>query len=213
MNAYNEIYLEDNMTTVGAMLDYAVNVCGEDIGLFYARFLASGIAAQLARANPAYLGRSGSELARLVAERTGPRLPDESSFIDTGSPEYWAGWTLAYVSWYLNIDYSVLQACGIGIAEMLSRYPSLHEADLSKSVAFVREAVRKSVQARSPLKAARENAGFTQEALAEMSGTSKSAIRSYEQQQRRLASASAETVRSLQQATGCDVNHLLVSPW
>lgn len=211
MNAYNEIYLDDNMTAVGAMLDYAVNSCGEDITLFYARFLASGIASQLARANPCLLGRSGVELARLVAERTGPRLPDEKPFIDIGSPEYWAGWTLAYVSWYLNIDYSVLQACGISIVEMLSHYPSLHEADLSKSVAFVREAVRKSVQARNPLKTARENAGFTQESLAEMSGTSKSAIRSYEQQQRRLASASAETVRSLQQATGCDMAYLMMS--
>lgn len=211
MNAYNEIYLDDNMTAVGAMLDYAVNSCGEDITLFYARFLASGIASQLARANPCLLGRSGVELARLVAERTGPRLPDEKPFIDIGSPEYWAGWTLAYVSWYLNIDYSILQACGISIVEMLSHYPSLHEADLSKSVAFVREAVRKSVQARNPLKTARENAGFTQESLAEMSGTSKSAIRSYEQQQRRLASASAETVRSLQQATGCDMAYLMMS--
>lgn len=211
MNAYNEIYLDDNMTAVGAMLDYAVNSCGEDITLFYARFLASGIASQLARANPCLLGRSGVELARLVAERTGPRLPDEKPFIDIGSPEYWAGWTLAYVSWYLNIDYSVLQACGISIVEMLSHYPSLHEADLSKSVAFVREAVRKSVQSRNPLKTARENAGFTQESLAEMSGTSKSAIRSYEQQQRRLASASAETVRSLQQATGCDMAYLMMS--
>lgn len=66
------------MTSLGAMLDYAVNTCGEDLNLFYARFLASGVADAFSRANPKYLGgMSGIELATLVASRTGSATKGE----------------------------------------------------------------------------------------------------------------------------------------
>ena len=68
--AYDISYLEDAMSGVGAMLDYAVNSCGETLEQFWARFLASGVAHSLSRANPKYLaGMSGIELARTVGCR------------------------------------------------------------------------------------------------------------------------------------------------
>lgn len=123
--AYDISYLDDAMTSLGAMLDYAVNSCGEDLALFYARFLASGVADAFSRANPKYLGGlSGIELATLVASRTGSELPKEDGLIDIGSPEYWTGWTLAYLSWYLDLDFGTIQtrgrAFGIGIAGLLA---------------------------------------------------------------------------------------------
>ena len=60
---------------LGSMLDYAVNSCGEDLRLFYARFLSSGVAAQIERGNPRYLcGLSGVELAMTAAVRSGTTL-------------------------------------------------------------------------------------------------------------------------------------------
>ena len=84
-HAYDIAYLDDAMTSLGGMLDYAVNSCGEDLTLFYARFLGSGVAKAFSRANPKYLvGMSGIELATLVADRTGDELPNRGQFIDIG---------------------------------------------------------------------------------------------------------------------------------
>ena len=92
IRAYNNCYLEDAMSGIGAMLDYAVRICGQDLELFWARFLASGVADQFSRRNPRYLcGLSGTELALKVAVDTGDSLPVENAEIDIGSPEYWTG--------------------------------------------------------------------------------------------------------------------------
>ena len=83
IHAYSENYLNDAMDNLGAMLDFAVNSCGEDIHLFYTRFLSSGIAAQIGRGNPRYLcGKSGIEMALSVAERTGRPLKMADARID-----------------------------------------------------------------------------------------------------------------------------------
>lgn len=109
MRAYNVSYLDDAMSAMGAMLDYAVNSCGEDLSLFYSRFLASYVSQALSAANPKYLaGMSGIELALKVAQATGDELSDADDFINMGSPEYWTGWTLAYLNWYLCLDYRVM---------------------------------------------------------------------------------------------------------
>ena len=135
--AYDIVYLDDAMASLGAMMDYAVNTCGEEFTLFYARFLASGVADAISRANPKYLGgMSGIELAMLVASRTGDALPDKGGLIDIGSPEYWTGWSLAYLSWYLNMDFGSMQSRGLTAKSIYERYSVLHEADLSKTVRF-----------------------------------------------------------------------------
>jgi len=208
--AYSNAYLEDAMTSVGAMLDYAVNTCGEDLPLFYARFLGSGLAREISRCNPRYLaGMSGIELALLVAERTGDPLPVKEAFIDTGCPEYWTGWTLAYLSWYLCLDFSTLQFRGVEVLDLYHRYSTLHEADLSKSVQFAMRRLEKSQTDSNLLKRARRNAGLTQQELARRSGTSLRVIRSYEQGQRSLRNAAAESVRHLSLALGCRMEDLL----
>lgn len=39
IRAYNELYLEDAMSTMGTMLDYAVNYCNWEIDEFFQTFL------------------------------------------------------------------------------------------------------------------------------------------------------------------------------
>lgn len=208
--AYDIAYLEDTMTSVGAMLDYAVNACGEDLGMFYDRFLGSGIADMLFRAHPRYIaGCSGIELAETVARRTGKPLAQADAFIDIGSPEYWTGWTLAYLTWYLNIDFRTLQERGVAVDEVYRRYPALHEADLSKSVHFAQKQLDASRDRMNPLKTARENAGMTQRELAEASGASLRAIRAYEQGQLSLQNAESKTTVVLSRILGCKIQHLI----
>ncbi|MBO7603340.1 MAG: helix-turn-helix transcriptional regulator [Bacteroidales bacterium] len=206
--AYDISYLDDAMTSLGAMLDYAVNSCGEDMALFYARFLASGVADSFSRANPKYLGgMSGIELASLVASRTGRELPKEDGLIDIGSPEYWTGWTLAYLSWYLGMDFGTIQSRGLTVQSLRDRYPTLHEADLSKSVQFALKRL-KETSGGNLLKRARKNARLTQRQLSSTAGIPLSVIRSYEQDKRSLENAETENVWRICQALGCRIEDI-----
>ena len=210
--AYSDHYIDDAMSAVGAMLDFAVNVCGEPLHLFYARFMSSGIASQISTGNPRYLcGHSEAELAMEVARRTGNPLEEKEPLIDIGSPEYWAGWTMTYIQWYLNLDFSQLQDKGVGIDSLISRYAPLHEADLSKSVQFAHGIIEEWCRTNNPLRSARKKAGLTQRQLATKSNVSLRSIRAYEQGQLSLESASAVSLQNLSQVLGCRSETLLVN--
>ena len=210
IHAYSESYLSDVMDGLGSMLDYAVNSCGEDLRLFYTRFLSSGIAAQIERGNPRYLcGLSGVELAMTAAVRTGSPLAEARPLIDMGSPEYWTGWTLAYVQWYLGLDFKVLQAAGIDAENLCRKYPVLHEADLTKAVHYAQKAIERYRSQHNPLKEHRKLARLTQRELAARSGTTLRSIRAYEQAQLGLSNASAESIVRLSRVLGCTPSDLL----
>ena len=209
MNAYSSLYLDDAMANLGSMLDFAVGTCGESLDVFYGRFLASGIDREMDSGNPKYLcGMSGIELAMAVAQSTGSSLHGNDDFIDIGSPEYWTGWSLAYIRWNLSADFKTIQRC-LPITELYVRYPVLHEADLSKTLAFAQNALAEYDRAGNPLQRARQNAGLTQRELAYLSGTTIRAIRSWEQGQNSLLKASHENVRRLCYVLGCTPEEIL----
>lgn len=207
--AYDIAYLDDAMTSMGAMLDYAVNRCGQDLTIFYARFLGSGISDAFSRANPKYIGgMSGIELATLVAARTGESLPKKDGLVNIGSPEYWTGWTLAYLSWYLNVDFGSLQSRGLTVQSLHERYPVLHEADLSKAVRFATNRLNEA-SGGVLLQRARKNARLTQRQLSDKTGIPITVIRSYEQDQRSLKKAETENVLRLCRALGCRIEDIV----
>ena len=181
--AYNNSYLEDSMQAMGAMLDYAVNACNQDLEQFCYRFFCSGVARSLFQFSPKYMGLSGIELAAIVARRTGDGLRDAPPYIDVGSPEYWTGWALAYVSWSLNMDY--------------------------ETVDVAREWLREGAVKVNPLKRQRTLAGLTQKELASLSGVPLRVIRSYEQGQRSLENAGAESILRLSRVLSCQIEDLL----
>jgi len=199
--AYNQYYLEDAMQSLGAMLDYAVNTCGQELKTFYGCFLASGVGHEMACANPKYMGMSGVELAMLSAELTGIHLPYKDPLIDVGSPEYWTGWALAYISWYYGMDYTVLQSRGVSADVIYNAYTPFHEADLSNLVSYIDSILEKS----NPLRMARTNAGLTQAQLARESGVPIRVIRSLEQGSRQIESAAAGTILHLSRALSCNL--------
>ncbi len=210
IHAYDKLYLDSAMDTLGAMLDYAVNGCGLELDFFYQLFLASGIDEQMDRGNPKYLcGLSGADLARMVAERTGTSMVECKPMIDMGSPEYWTGWTLAYIHWSLCVGYKTIQMRGMPIRELYIRYSPLHEADVTKSLSFARNALSGYSVKDNLLRRARKNAGLTQRQLAERSGNTLRSIRAYEQGQISLQKAEVASVLNLCQALGCSPRDLL----
>ena len=210
IQGYINLYLDDVLSNLGSMMDYAVERCGEPLTPFYIRFLASGISAQMDAGNPKYLcGMSGSELAHTVAVRTGAPLRDEDPKIDIGSPAYWTGWTIGYLRWNLNVDFAAMQSRGLPIEDLYSRYNVLHEADPAKSLAFARKALEEFAEHDNPLRRARLSAGFTQRELAFLSNTTIRLIRAYEQGQLSLHNASAGTVLNICRVLGCSPKDIL----
>ena len=210
MNAYINLYLDDAMSNLGSMLDYAVCSCGEPLDGFYERFLSSGIDREMDWGNPKYLcGMSGIELARAVASSTGASLPGREPFVFIGSPEYWTGWTVGYLRWNLDVDFRTMQRRGLPIGDLYARFNPLHEADPTKSLAFARRALDDYARSNNPLRTARHNAGLTQRELAYLSGTTIRLIRAYEQGQLSLRNAGYDTVMRLCYVLGCTPEDIL----
>jgi hypothetical protein len=132
--AYAETYLNDAMNNLGDMFDYAINDCGYAPDAFFDLFISSGVAGKFGHANPKYVaGLSGIELAIAVTGRfNDPIIPDTYSIEKT--PEYWSGWALAYYQWFSGKSFEEIRNGGLTFERILSLYPTLHEADLTKFV-------------------------------------------------------------------------------
>jgi hypothetical protein len=136
-HAYRETYLDGAMNALGDAFDFAVYDCKIELAEFFSFFLISGIADAFGRGAPKYVaGLSGAELASEVLLKTKGRRPEAvpSENIDK-SPEYWAGWILAYYQWYTGRSFKELHELGITTDHLLHLYPTLHEADTGKFVA------------------------------------------------------------------------------
>ena len=204
--AYNPFYLEDLMNNLGTMCDCAVHAAHCDLSLFYEMFLSSGVASQIEAGNPRYLsGLSGMELMQLVLEKTSDkRVSDHSYAPFDRTPEYWAGWALAYYQWYSTRSFSHLQRNGLSISILLSLYPTLHEADLSKFVQTADRIIEVSLQHRkNPLKVIRKQSRLTQKELADLSGVSLRMIQAYEQGNQDITKAEVRSVLALSRVLGC----------
>lgn len=205
-HAYNPLYLEDVMNNLGTMLDCAVHAAHCDLPMFYEMFLSSGIASQIEAGNPRYLsGLSGMELMQLVLDKTIDKMVPVLSYAPFDrTPEYWAGWALAYYQWYRARSFSFLKSNGLNIRTLLSLYPTLHEADLSKFVQTADTLIEQGLQHRkNPLKTIRKQSRLTQKKLADLSGVSLRMIQAYEQGDQDINKAEVRSVLALSRVLGC----------
>lgn len=205
-HAYNSLYLEDVMNNLGIMFDCAVHAAHCDLKLFYEMFLSSGIASQIETGNPRYLsGLSGMELMQLVLEKTLDKTVSVLPYVPVDrTPEYWTGWALAYYQWYRARSFSFLKSNGLNINTLLSLYPTLHEADLSKFVQTADALIEQNLQLRkNPLKAIRKQSRLTQKKLADLSGVSLRMIQAYEQGDQDITKAEVRSVFALSRVLGC----------
>lgn len=210
MRAYDESYLNDAMDSLGGMLDYAANDCGYDLDRFFEWFVSCGIAEGFGSGNPRFLaGMSGVELAREVIFRTtGTREERPAAQPLEKSPEYWAGWSMAYYQWLRCVGFREMLACGLTPSAAVARY-IYHEADVTKFVELADSLMAKGRPVATPLAELRRNRGFTQKQLAEAAGVSLRMVQLYEQRRNDVAKASADVVARLAHALGCRVEDLV----
>lgn len=208
MNAYDEIYLDDAMDTLGSALEYAVLIGKIDGQRFLDLFIASGIAHEFGRGNVKYIsGMSGIELCRLIFKKCGIKEPEETEIPHIDYPaEYWIGWILAYYQWHTGKSFSTL-CKRLKYDDLYKLYGVLHETDVTKSV-DVFDQIMKS-QKETNLAGMRKNKGLSQPELAEKSGVSVRSIQLYEQRQSNINNAQYNNLQALSKVLGCEIEDLL----
>ena len=207
--AYQEIYLSKAQSVIGDAFDYAVNTCriiGTD---FVKLFIASSVSKRMENGEPAYLaGKSGIEIVReIVAETKGQELQIEPQEHFGRSKEYWIGWAIAYYQWYSGRKYSDIFKV-LSFEDLQKMYYTLHEADITKFVDIVDSKI-KEYFSETNLKRIRTAYGFTQAELAERSGVSLRSIQMYEQRNKNINKASADTLYRFAKALGCTMEDLI----
>jgi DNA-binding XRE family transcriptional regulator len=210
MNAYSKIYLDDAMSNLAIMLDYAAMAYG-DPEVFFDRFLVSDISKQFGDGSPRYIsGMSGVELAERVIEETGG-TPVYAEYRTSGrSANYWTGWALAYLQWYTGYSFEKIKDWGITIPCLLSLYPTHHEADITKLIDTASEIIAESQHKNlNPLKRQRMSARLTQLELAQKSGVKLRMIQAYEQNYQDITKAEVGTMLRLARTLSCNIEDLL----
>ena len=209
MHAYPETYLNDAMNNLGNMFDYGLVDLHYDPERFYEQFLTSGVAKQFEQGNPKYVaGLSGPELAIEVIYRTEDHRPTQmpSEEIDK-SPEYWAGWALAYYQWYTGRTFIKIYKV-VSVQELLDMYDVYHEMDIQKFVDEINERWE-AFYTDTNLKRIRLISGLSQRELAELSNVPLRQIQLFEQRQRNINHTRAIDVLKLAKILGCKSEELL----
>ena len=208
-HAYQEIYLSNAQSMLGDAFDYAINVCHIPGSSFVKLFIASTISKRLENGEPSYLsGKSGIEVAmEILAETTG-KTPDAAPQEHFGrSREYWIGWAVAYYQWFSGRSYSEIFKV-VTFEELQKLYDPLHEADITK-FADILDARMREFFADTNLKRIRTAYGCTQAELAKRCGVSLRSIQMYEQRNKDINKASAETLLRLSKVLGCTMEDLM----
>ena len=207
--AYQEMYLSKAQAILGDAFDYAINTCnisGED---FIKLFTASTVSKRMENGEPEYLaGKSGMEIvAEVVAETKNLEIRIEPQEHFARSKEYWMGWAAAYYQWYSCRKYHHIFRV-ISFEDLQKMYYTLHEADITKFADIV-DLRMKEFFSDTNLKRIRTIYGVTQAELAERSGVSLRSIQMYEQRNKNINKASADTIYSLAKVLGCTMEDLL----
>ena len=208
-HAYQEIYLSNAQSMLGDAFDYGINACHIPGSSFVKLFAASTISKRLENGEPSYLsGKSGIEVAREILAETTGKVPDAApqEHFDR-SREYWIGWAVAYYQWFSGRSYSdIFQV--VTFEELQKMYDPLHEADITK-FADILDARMREFFADTSLKRIRTAYGCTQAELAKRSGVSLRSIQMYEQRNKDINKASAETLLRLSRALGRTMEDLM----
>ena len=206
IHAYDKNYLSKAQNNLASMLDFAVYDLEEDLSHFYLKFLQSKICSQFERGESTVIaGKSGVELALdIIGDET---LASKYRPAANRTPEYWCGWALAYFQWQTNLGFKEINKY-ISISEILTMYSPYHEMDISQFCDKMIELYNKRKN-NTNLKALRLDAGLSQSELAEISDIPVRTIQQYEQNQKNINAAKAETVVKLAKALNCTVEALM----
>lgn len=123
------------------------------------------------------------------------------------SPEYWAGWALAYYQWETAIPFDkIMEHTPLDV--IIRMYSPYHEMDIRHFCDRMNELSR-DAQQETNLKQLRKRAGLSQSELAEASGVPLRTIQQYEQRQKSINNAQAQYLIMLARALYCTVEDLI----
>lgn len=212
-HAYSEMYLEDAMRTLGEAVDFALCDQGLNPNELTAILSNALEMKQFERGITRVIcGMSGDELAREFIARAGLRPAEcRNSYPFGRSPQYWAGWVLAYTQWMSNLHFSDLLEVA-PLDWIIGSYHPLHEASEDKFAMIVIDKWNKAQAGKKGLKAARKASGLTQKQLAAQSGVKLRAIQLYEQNQLDLRRASVSSALAFANTLNCTIDDLVWQP-
>ena len=188
IHAYDKSYLSAAQKNLARMLDYLVNDLHYPLETAWQWFVTSELSARFEQGDCSVLvGLSGVELARAVLEQVGEAVPmQKPSYAYDRSPEYWTGWALAYYQWLTSLRF----------------------AEIEQAVSITKELYR-AAKPETNLKAMRTLAGLSQSELAVQADVPVRTIQQYEQRQKDINKAQAETLLRLARALNCNVEDLM----
>ena len=206
--AYDKFFLPLVMKNLGFAVDFAVNGCRVTADSFYDFFIASKVAKAIEEGSPAFVcGCSGTELALSVFERVGfDHLPGNGITFDRfdRSPEYWAGWILAYYQWETNLSFSKIRDY-VPFSQIVNMYYPLHEAPQEKFLDVMNKIIKeKDLSKATNLHNLRKASGLTQKELSELAGVNLRTLQQYEIGSKDINKASGKTINSLALALHCN---------
>lgn len=209
IRAYDELYLSNAQNILGHASDFAIMTLGIDPDLFGKALAVTESAKQFAAGNPRYVaGMNGCELAREILDEAHISYPnaDDAMYLDK-SPEFWAGWALAYYQWYTGYSFmEVLSA--VSFNQIIQMYPLYHEMDLSHFTEQM-DALMKKASSLTKLRQRRDTCGMSQSDLARDADVPLRQIQLFEQGQRDINKTSAVTLFKLSKALHCRMEDLL----
>ena len=202
IHAYNDDFLPIIQGKLASMFEIAVLKRTIPIDIFADMFRDSRVCRAFESADPVLvLGKSAIELLSIVLGDA----PCETETDSYASPEYWVGYTLAYMQWYFNKPYRELISafpCG----ELLAHYFPYHEMDIRQSV----DLFLSKLHFVCALKRLRLTKNLSQRDLALLSGVPIRNIKAYEQGKVDISKAQAETLYALSKALNCSMEDLLL---
>ena len=209
IHAYQEIFINKAQSLLGDAFDYAINVCnisGED---FIKMFVVSDVSKKIENGDPAtILGKSGLDLLQdIVYQTTSNNLIIQEVNHYSRSKQYWIGYSIAYYQWYSNRKFSQIFEV-ITYKQLEHMYSSLHEADISKFVDIIDSKIQEYYPDTN-LKRIRSNYGISQSELAKRSNVGLRSIQMYEQKNKDINKASADTLYKISKVLGCSIEDLL----
>lgn len=203
--AYDKIYLSRAQKIMGNMIDLAVNEYKIKITEFYNRFLNNRVSEDFSKGDTSTLaGKTGKELFAEIMdlkEEDYRQLSDVKLPINR-SPEYWAGWVLAYYQWSRGVSFRVIND-EIPIEIILDMYNPFHEMDITQAVDELNR-IRQQKRIESYLKYFRKKMGYTQAELANATGIPLRTIQQYEQKRKNINKASADSILILSNILKCN---------
>ena len=213
MRAYSELYVEDAQENLAVMLDWMCNWQGFAISQAFSWFASSALGDRFGVGEPAVVaGKSGVELGCELLRLQGLALDGRSlgeARLDcvARSPEFWTGWILAYFQWSEGATFRQIGEL-VSAEDVRRLYRPYHEMDIEQGCMAIAGLMREG-RRDTNLKRIRVNAGLSQADLSRLTGVSVRSIQHYEQRQKCINKASAETVLRLSECLCCSPRDLM----